>query len=130
MLYAAMVAYLMITLFSFSCAWGTAEQGEKDRHVFASEAGEGQLSQPPAKKAHAYAPDEVLVKFRQGTDQEDIKAIQEKLHLTPIRSLSTPGLYLMKINDGTPVEEMVKRLKEFKEVLYSEPNYVSSINRE
>jgi hypothetical protein len=74
-----------------------------------------------------YAPGEVLVKFREGTDEGTMARIQQEAHLETIRVVSTPNLYLMKIVDGTPVEEMVERLRRYGEVAYAEPNYVRRI---
>jgi hypothetical protein len=74
-----------------------------------------------------YAPGEVLVKFRDGTDAGTMARIQQEAHLETIRVVSSPNLYLMKIVDGTPVEEMVQRLRGYGEVAYAEPNYVRRI---
>lgn len=75
----------------------------------------------------SYAPGEVLVKFREGTDEGTMARIQQEAHLETIRVVSSPNLYLMKIVDGTPVEEMVERLRRYGEVAYAEPNYVRRI---
>jgi hypothetical protein len=64
-----------------------------------------------------------LVKFREGTGDEAIKAIQEKLHLKTIRVVSKPDLYLMKIVGGASVETVVDQLKALAEVLHAEPNF-------
>jgi hypothetical protein len=73
-------------------------------------------------------PGQILVKFKQGTDQKAIEGIQKELALKTIRVVSKPYLYLMKITDGTLVEKMIIRLQDFDQVLYSEPNYIISIN--
>jgi len=80
------------------------------------------------QKSQKYVPGQILVKFKQGTDQEAIDGIQKELALQTIRVVSKPYLYLMKITDGTPVDKMIIRLQDFKQVLYSEPDYVMSIN--
>jgi hypothetical protein len=87
---------------------------------------EGSRPPPSEGEYKNYKPREVLVKFRDGTDQETIEAIQEQLHLKTIRLLSKPHLYLMKILDGSSVESVVESLGNYKEVQYSEPNYVRS----
>jgi hypothetical protein len=74
-----------------------------------------------------YAPGEVLVTFREGTDEGTIARIRQEAHLETIRVVSTPNLYLMKIVDGTPVEEMVERLRRYGEVAYAEPNFVRRV---
>jgi hypothetical protein len=74
-----------------------------------------------------YAAGEILVKFREGTDEGTMARIQKAAHLETIRVISTPNLYLMKIVDGSQVEEMVERLRRYPEVVYAEPNYVRRI---
>ena len=74
-----------------------------------------------------YAPGEVLVRFREGTDAGTIVRIQREVHLETVRVVSSPNLYLMKIVDQTPVAEAVQRLQRYEEVLLAEPNYVRRI---
>jgi hypothetical protein len=71
-----------------------------------------------------YRPGEVLVKFKDGTSNEIIKAIQNKLNLITINVIPRINVYQMKIQNRTPVEEVVKSLQSFREVEFSEPNYV------
>jgi hypothetical protein len=71
-----------------------------------------------------YAPGQVLVKFRDGTDAETIARIQRELHLETVRVVVSPNLFLMRIVDQTSVEETVQRLQRYEEVVLAEPNYV------
>jgi hypothetical protein len=71
-----------------------------------------------------FAPGEVLVKFRDGTDAETIARIQRELHLETVRVVVSPNLFLMRIVDQTSVEETVQRLQRYEEVVLAEPNYV------
>ncbi len=80
------------------------------------------------KKAGQYAPDQVLVRFKDGTQQQAIEAIQGQLHLYTVKVVVRPNLYLMKIQDGSSVEDIIKRLKDFEAVEYSEPNYIRTIH--
>ncbi len=80
----------------------------------------------PAERGR-YGPGEILVKFREGTDEGTIARIQQEAHLETIRVVSSPILYLMEIVDGSPMEEMVERLRRYGEVAYIEPNYVRRI---
>jgi hypothetical protein len=73
-----------------------------------------------------YVAGQVLVKFKPHTDVESISAIQRTLALKTIRVVSKPDLYLMEITDGSTVEGVINRLKQFDEVLYAEPNAVMS----
>jgi hypothetical protein len=70
-----------------------------------------------------YAPGQVLVKFRDGTDAGTIARIQRELNLETVRVVSSPNLFLMRIVDQTSVEETVQRLQGYGEVVYAEPNY-------
>jgi len=74
-----------------------------------------------------YAPGEVLVRFRDGTDAGTIASIQREVHLETVKVVSSPNLFLMKIVDDTSVEETVQRLQRYREVVYAEPNYVRRI---
>ena len=84
------------------------------------------ISQVRLDKAESaqYVPGEVLVKFKDGTDEQAIEAIQRELCLKTIRVSPKLHVYRMKILDGSPVEEVIKHLQGFKEVEYSEPNYI------
>lgn len=88
---------------------------------------ENKAMEPREAERGRYAPGEILVKFRDGTDEGTVARIQQEAHLETIRVVSRPNLYLMKIVDGTPVAEMVERLRRYGEVAYAEPNYVRRI---
>jgi hypothetical protein len=79
-------------------------------------------------KSRDYVPGEILVKFHKGAGKEVIENIQEKLNLETIRIVSSPNLYLMKIEDGDSVENVTEQLRDFQEVIYSEPNYVRRVH--
>ena len=81
------------------------------------------ISQPEDKQ-QTYVVDEVLVKFKSGTDAETIAHIRAALNLKTMRKFSSPNLFLMKITDGSPVESVIKQLKTYEAVKYAEPNYV------
>jgi hypothetical protein len=55
------------------------------------------------------------------------EAIQKEVHLETIRLVSKPNLYLMKILDGSSVESVMERLRNYEDVQYSEPNYIRTI---
>ncbi|MBK5099891.1 MAG: hypothetical protein JJE15_02720 [Desulfobacteraceae bacterium] len=82
---------------------------------------------PPGKVRKNYKPGEIVVKFKDGTDQETIEAIQRTLNLKTIRVVSRGRVYLMKILDGSSVESVMQSLENYEEVQYSEPNYTRSI---
>jgi hypothetical protein len=82
---------------------------------------------PSGRKTEDHVPAQVLVKFREGTDEQTIEAIKTALHLQTIRIIPRPNLYLMKIQDGFSVQETIKRLQEFEAVGYAEPNLIRTI---
>jgi hypothetical protein len=49
------------------------------------------------------------------------------VHLETIRVVSSPDLYLMRIVDHTSVEETVRRLGTYADVVVAEPNYVRRV---
>ncbi len=75
-------------------------------------------------KQQPYVLDEVLVKFKPGSDADTIARIRAALNLETMRKFSSPNLFLMKITDGSPVEAVIKQLKTYEAVKYAEPNYV------
>jgi len=70
----------------------------------------------------------IRVKFKDGTTDQAIAAIQRELHLETISIVSKANLYLIKILDGSSVESVMERLRHYKEVKYSEPNYIRTIH--
>jgi hypothetical protein len=120
---ARVIYLLLLPLLAASCAGQGKDSGARggsETQTMETKVGE------PAERGR-YAPGEILVKFREGTDERTMTRIQQEAHLETIRVISSPNLYLMKIVDDTPVEEMVERLRSYGEVAYAEPNYVRRI---
>ena len=118
---------LMIFLFSFSCKSQKSDlKGDLANQSNTSEAKETKhpKSAPKGKESYNYIPGEILIKFKDGTDLQNIKTIQKRLDLTTIKVVPKLNIYRMKIMNGSSVEEVMKRLQEFLEVEYSEPNYM------
>lgn len=121
---------LIISTFILSCIDRTAgpnDPGENVAMIMTSTSPTSDVSSSEDKKEN-YVPGEVLVRFAKDTDPDVIQAIQKKLHLQIIRKLSISDLYLMKIMDGASVEEIIIKLKDYKEVLYAEPNYINKLD--
>jgi len=130
MSYKSVLQSFAVLLFVFSCVSQNMEPKEKlSQHSLAAKTQLEKHRQlaPVSEKRKDYVPGEILVKFKDGTDNQAIKSIERKLHLETIRLLSKPSLYLMKILDGSSVESVIERLQNYKEVKYSEPNYLRSI---
>ena len=121
---------LIILLFVISCSGQNMEANEEfSRHSQAKKT-KSQEQQKLAlleKKSKGYVPGEILIKFKDSTSAQAVKAIQGELHLETIRLVYKPNLYLMKILDGSSVESVIEHLQNYKEVKYSEPNYLRSI---
>ena len=79
------------------------------------------------KQAHEMVPGQVLVRFREGTDPRAIERIQGEAGVRMLKAVSGNSLYLMKIVDGSSVEDAVRRLKIYPEILYAEPNYTRGL---
>ena len=124
------LACLIIFLLTTSCVDPRKEIEDKSspqRQMVEVQKNEEPTSTLPGKERKKYKPGEVIVKFRDGTDQQSIEAIQKELHLKTIRVGSKPHLYLMKILDDSSVESVLESLGNYKEVQYSEPNYTRNI---
>lgn len=88
---------------------------------------EQSTSGAPSSPTDTYAPHQVIVRFKPNTGQEAIETIQRTLHLETLKIISPPDLHLMEIQNDTPVEETVSRLRELEAVRFAEPNYVRSL---
>jgi hypothetical protein len=75
------------------------------------------------KQAHEMVPGQVLVRFREGTDPRAIERIQGEAGARILKAVSGNALFLMEIMDGSSVEDAVRRLNAYPEILYAEPNY-------
>ena len=119
--------WLMIFLFSFSCKGQKSDlKGDLVNQINMSEtkgAKHRELA-PIGKESHNYIPGVILIKFKDGTDVQSIKTIQKRLGLRTIKVVPKLNIYRMKIQNGSSVEEVMKRLQGFLEVEYSEPNYI------
>ena len=118
---------LMIFLFSFSCKGQKNDlKGDLVNENNMSEAEETKHPKfaPIGKESYNYIPGEILIKFKDGTDLQSIKTIQKRLGLRTIKVVPKLNIYRMKIENGSSVEEVMKRLQGFLEVEYSEPNYM------
>ena len=119
--------WLMILLFTFSCKGQKSDlKGDLVNQINMSEAKGAKHRElaPIGKESHKYIPGEILIKFKDGTNVQSIKTIQERLGLRTIKVLPKLNIYRMKIQNGSSVEEVMKRLQSFREVEYSEPNYI------
>ena len=131
MRFASAFQLLFFLVLLISCAAQHPEgQEETEPHPKETEI---QISEQPkpypvGEERKNYVPGEILLKFQDGTSEQTITAIQKKLHLETISIVSKPNLYLMKILDGSAVESVMERLRHYKEVQYSEPNYIRTIH--
>ena len=127
MRYKISFTWLMIFLFAVSCQGPKSDlKGDSGNQINMSESkgtNHRELA-PKGKKGQNYIPGEILVKFKDGTSLQIIEAIQKKLGLRTIKVVPKLNIYHMKIRNGASVEGVMKRLKDFLEVEYSEPNYI------
>ena len=77
-----------------------------------------------------YAPDEVLVKFKDGTSDMKSSQIMKKFgfrEVQDIPSVKKGRLKKIKLNDGISVKEAIAQYKSQPDVEYAEPNYIYRI---
>jgi hypothetical protein len=79
---------------------------------------------PQTSQPASYVPGEVLVRFVEDADEETISAVEANYHVTVKKVLIPSRLYLMKITDGSTVQDLIERLRNNKAVKYAEPNYI------
>ncbi len=127
---AGFIQVFVLIFLTISCTGSATPPEEHPRGAVQARGVQGpeDLNAGPAeRKMGNHVPAQVLVRFKEGTEEQAIEAIQRHLHLQTLRIISRPGLYLMEIQDGFSVQETIKRLQEFKAVEYAEPNYVRTI---
>ena len=118
--------YITLLLAVFSCV--QSDPAGKKVLKNAPQSGEitirenAQTEASPRQK-QSYVPGQVLVKFKDGVDEQAIQTIKEALSLETIRVVRRPNLFLMRIADESSVEAVIERLRDFPEVSYAEPNY-------
>jgi hypothetical protein len=94
---------------------------------YTSQSGNVNRMEESDKQAHEMSPGQLLVRFREGADPSVIERIQGEAGVRILKAVSGNSLYLMKIVDGSSVEDAVRRLKAHPEILYAEPNYTRGL---
>ena len=121
-----LIAVLFISLLS-ACGGQTGNsslQSEQKPDLSGiKQTGQTGISQQAGQKP-PYVPDQVLVKFKSGTDAETMERVRTALKLETLRKFSSPNLFLMKITDGSSVEAIIERLTTYEAIKYAEPNHV------
>ena len=118
--------YIILLLAFFSCV----QSDPAGKKVLKNEAESGEITirenaqmEASPRQKQSYVPGQVLVKFKDGVDEQAIQTIKEALSLETIRVVRRPNLFLMSIADDSSVEAVIERLSDFPEVSYAEPNY-------
>src|SRR5690606_17942169 len=79
----------------------------------------------PADKP-AYAPDQVIVKFKEGTSARTMKATHQEEQAKLLSRNETLGFDVVKVEDKS-VEQAVQEYEKNPDVEYAEPNYIYTI---
>lgn len=107
---------LMIALLLFLCLAGILPV-QAENHL------------PPMNRAKlppaaAYAPDQILVRFRDTVSSRRLNEILKGQQLSRMREIQPLRVQLLSLPEGLAVAEAIKRLQELPEVEFAEPNYV------
>jgi hypothetical protein len=70
----------------------------------------------------AYAPGEVLVRFREGVEKSEISALLERYGLQIIKQYKIAPLYHLRLPEGMSVNAALEKLRSEAAVEYAEPN--------
>ena len=84
----------------------------------------------PSEPEEEYVPDQIIVKFKQGTPLEAQQELNEKLGTTVIHTSPSAGFRVLQIPKEKTVEEMVALYSEQSIVEYAEPNYIQRLSPE
>jgi len=123
--------YLIILLLAISCTQKDLIHSQRQfsgSHLSQHLRENHQKLEPLIKHEKEYVSDEILIKFKESANKKIIDSIQYDLNLKEIRVISSPDLYLMKIMNGSSVEDVIELLKKYDAVKYSEPNYYRHID--
>ena len=122
----SVVKYIILLIAVFSCA----QPDLAGKKVLKNQAELGEITirenaqiEASPRQKQSYVPGQVLVKFKDGVDEQSIQTIKEALSLETIRVVRRPNLFLMRIVSESSVEAVIERLRDFSEVSYAEPNY-------
>jgi general secretion pathway protein D len=80
-----------------------------------------------ARSQEMYSKGELLVKFRDGLQENRISEILSAEGASIISEMKPKGLYLIKLKKEQDVREAVKKFNTYEEVEYAEPNYIMKI---
>jgi hypothetical protein len=75
-------------------------------------------------EARDYKSGEVLVKFKPYVTEAEIDRIAKISGLEMMKIVSPPNLFLFKVIGNSSLRDVIKLLKRFEEIEYSEPNYL------
>lgn len=83
-----------------------------------------------AVNSNNYALEELLLKFRDGVSDEDARGIISQRGASVIRFNAGSGVYHIKLKRGMDVEDAVREFSALPEVLFAEPNYRVTIQKQ
>ena len=86
-----------------------------------------EVSQPVVGEASSYETNELLVKFKTEATPDRIAEINKSTGVFLNEIIEGTNIYCLRIEDGTPIEEMVARYQAYPEVEYAEPNCIREI---
>lgn len=75
-------------------------------------------------EVRGYKSGEVLVKFKPYVTEAEIDRIAKISGLEMMKIVSPPNLFLFKVIGNSSLRDVIKLLKRFEEIEYSEPNYL------
>ena len=79
----------------------------------------------PSLKSPAprFAPQELLIKFKNGASQERIAFILKNTQFEVIAEIQRGSLYHIRVLDNRSIESAITQLTSHQEIEYAEPNY-------
>lgn len=109
-----------VTLFiCLSAVWLSASCDATNRDATEIRAFEPSIKSPMLR----FAPQEILIKFKDGVSPERIAVILQNNHVNVIAEIKRGYLYHVRIVDKRSVASVITQLSSFQEIEYAEPNY-------
>ena len=85
---------------------------------------------PDSRVKSDYKPDEILIKFIDGTIEPEKQSARNLVNAILVKELKGNNIELWKIKGGVSIKETIKLLKKIKSIEFAEPNYIFQKQKE
>lgn len=124
------IALILLVLAAAAAAFNYDNEQKNEKNSFRLNQGRFRSASfyPSPRKTHQqYASDRILVKFKPMISEQTVSAAVQTTNSQIIKKISQLNLFIIKIPQETPVEEMIYTYERNPDVEYAEPDYKTHI---